>query len=275
MLLTFVPYLWKLSLFSLFSSFQTTLVSGWANVFWLIVVFLIMLLLNRWISIHVKGVGLLISMNDATATWLYFFLFLPGILIHELSHYIVAILLGAKPTNFSLWPQSKQGRVVLGSVEVRRIGPVGHSLVGVAPLVFGSLAVWFIARFLQFDLLGETLTGGNIRRFFWAFSQSFATPDFWLWLYLLFAISNAMLPSPADRIYWAPVLIFFGGIVVLLVVFDWVPVVPEVVQELFFGATAVMIFALTTVVGVDIFFILFILFLESLLSLTTGRKISY
>ena len=264
-----------LSLPGLWPAWQTASASGWANLFWLVIVFLSMLLLTRWITNHVKGVGLLISKSEATATWLYFFLFLPGILIHELSHYIIAILLGARPTNFSLWPQSRQGRVILGSVEVRRIGPIGHSLIGLAPLVFGSLAVWFIARFLQFDLLVEALTNGELRRFLWAAAESLATPDFWLWLYLLFAIANVMLPSPADRIYWMPVLVLVGSIAALLVGFDLLPVVPDLFQDFFFDLTAIMVFALSTVVVVDVFFSLFILLLETLLSLTTGRKMQY
>jgi hypothetical protein len=36
------------------------------------------------------------------------------------------------------------------------------------------------------------------------------TPDFWLWVYLVFAVSNAMLPSAADRQAWGTALIFLG-----------------------------------------------------------------
>jgi hypothetical protein len=251
------------------------LTAAWGNLFWLIIIFLVMLVLNRWITIHIQHVGLLLSGNEAAVTWLYFFLFLPGILIHEVSHYVVAWVLQARPSKLTLWPKAKRGRVVLGSVEVHNTDPVSHSIIGAAPLLLGSIAVWFIARFLQFDLLGEAISAGNTIEFFNAASRSLATPDFWLWIYLLFSISNAMLPSPADRIYWAPILLFLGSVFFLLLGLDRLPDIPLVVQNGFANVISVLVFALTTVVAVNIFFIFFIFVLESLLTLTTGRKVRY
>ena len=249
--------------------------SIWANLFWLVVVFLLMLVLNRWITLHVNGLGLLLSGSQGVATWLYFFLFLPGILIHELSHYLVAVLLRARPGKFTLWPQNRRGRVILGSVEVRTDNPLVHSLIGVAPLVFGSIAVWLIAQFLRFDQLAEATTSGSLDQLFRVLGDILTTPDFWLWLYLLFAIANAMLPSPADRVYWRPVLLFFGGIAVLLVGFGLMPDIPLVFQDIFFNIIALLVFAFTTVVAVDLLFMAIIFGAELILSLVTRRRIQY
>lgn len=249
--------------------------SIWANLFWLVVVFLLMLVLNRWITLHVNGLGLLLSGSQGVATWLYFFLFLPGILIHELSHYLIAILLRARPGKFTLWPQSRRGRVVLGSVEVRTDNPLVHSLIGVAPLVFGSLAVWLIAQFLRFDQLAEAASSGSLEQLFRVLGDILITPDFWLWLYLLFAIANAMMPSPADRLYWRPVLLFFGGIGLLLVGFGLTPDIPPIFEDIFANIIAVLVFALTTVVVVDLLFMAIILAAELILSLVTRRRIQY
>jgi hypothetical protein len=43
-------------------------------------------------------------------------------------------------------------------------------------------------------------------------------PDFWLWAYLIFAISNAMIPSPADREPW----LMAGLFLLLALVVAWV-----------------------------------------------------
>lgn len=255
--------------------FQTATISIWASLFWLVIIFLVMLFLNRWITLHINGVGLIVSNSQLTATWLYFFLFLPGILLHEVSHYVVAWLLRANPSKLTLWPKAKRGRVVLGSVEVRNADPVVHSLIGVAPLVFGSIIVWLIARFLQFDLLAQTFIDGNMERFYRGLFQSLNTPDFWLWLYLLFAISNAMLPSPADRVYWRPVLLFIGVIIVLLVSFDLFPAIPGVLQETLLNIISIFVFAMSTVIVVNLFFITFIFLLELTLGVTTGRRVQY
>lgn len=41
---------------------------------------------------------------------------LPSTILHELAHFIVALLLGGTPTGFSIWPQRQNGRWRLGSV---------------------------------------------------------------------------------------------------------------------------------------------------------------
>jgi hypothetical protein len=259
----------------LISVFQNFIAAAWGNLFWLIIIFLVMLVLNRWITIHIQYVGMLLSGSEVAATWLYFFLFIPGILIHEISHFLVAWVLRARPSKLVLWPTVKRGRVVLGSVQVHNTDPLSHSIIGAAPLLFGSLAVWFLARFLQFDQLGEAITAGNMPELINAAGRSLATPDFWLWIYLLFAISNAMLPSPVDRIYWAPILLFLGSGFVLLLGLDLLPAIPPNIQNGFANIISVLVFALTTVVAVNLFFFFFIFVLESLLTIATGRKVRY
>ena len=123
--------------------------SPWANLFWLIIITLFLLGLHRWIVAHVQGVGLLLSQSKISAMWLYFILFLPGIFVHELSHYVMALVLGVKTGRFSLWPQSKgRGQVVLGSVEVRGVGPVRHSLIGAAPMLSGTIIIIALGHWL-------------------------------------------------------------------------------------------------------------------------------
>ena len=47
--------------------------------------------------------------------------------------------------------------------------------------------------------------------------------DAWLWVYLVFAISNAMMPSASDRESWRLVLIYLGIVFLVLLVLDWLP----------------------------------------------------
>lgn len=245
------------------------------SVFWLIVILLILLLLNRWITAHVQGVGLLLSNNPAVAVWLYFFLFLPGIFLHELSHYLMALILRVNVGKFSLWPQKKGKELVLGSVQVSGVGPLRHSMVGIAPLIFGCFVVLAIGRFLQFDDLGPVLFRGDVTHTLDLISTSIATPDFWLWLYLLFAIANAMMPSAADRVYWLPVTLAFLAIIAVAVAAGLITSVPEAVQN--YGAELVSF--LTAAIGiaviVDIFFVGFIFSVEMILNVTTNRKVQY
>ena len=41
------------------------------------------------------------------------------------------------------------------------------------------------------------------------------TPDFWLWLYLIFTVSNAMMPSRADRKPWLLASLYLGGMLLV------------------------------------------------------------
>jgi hypothetical protein len=41
------------------------------------------------------------------------------------------------------------------------------------------------------------------------------TPDFWLWLYVIFAVSNAMMPSESDRKPWLLAGLYVAGVLLL------------------------------------------------------------
>jgi len=136
--------------------------TGWSVLFWLIVTFLLLHPLNRWISSHVQGVAFLLTGSQSVAMWLFWVLFLPGTLLHEFSHWLVAVLLRVKTSKFSLWPKVKRGgQLQLGSVQVDVADPFRHSLIGLAPLIFGSLAVLIIGQGrLDLGRLGLALSSG-------------------------------------------------------------------------------------------------------------------
>jgi hypothetical protein len=84
-----------------------------------------------------------------------------------------------------------------------------------------------------------------------------------------------MLPSPADRVYWRPVLMFLGAIVLALIGFDLLPDVSPFFQDIFVNLIEIQTFALTTIVIVNFMFVIVILILETLLSAVTGRRVQY
>jgi len=55
--------------------------------------------------------------------------------------------------------------------------------------------------------------------------------DFWLWLYLIFAISNAMLPSESDMTTIRPVLIFLGIAAAAVLIVTGIPSIPPTVVD--------------------------------------------
>ena len=158
------------------------------------------------------------------ALWIFFLVFLPGTLVHELSHWLVAKLLGVPTGRIVIWPQAKRdGTLWLGAIQVGRADPVRNSLIGLAPLISGSLLVAFIGAHLKLEALGSMLVTGRWELVWEALIRSVNLPDFWIWLYLLFAISNRMLPSPADREPWKPVIVFLSLLSLAVISAGWTP----------------------------------------------------
>src|SRR6185295_14666427 len=168
--------------------------NGWSILFWLIISFLLMSPLKRWITAHVQGVAFLLTGSSQVAMWLFWALFLPGTLLHELSHWLTASLLGVKTAHFSLWPQlKKSGELQMGAVQVELSDPFRHSLIGLSPLIFGSIAVLLIVHgWLALGRLAEAFNSGDLEIIGRDILQTLLVPDVWLWFYLIFAISNAM-----------------------------------------------------------------------------------
>jgi hypothetical protein len=58
-----------------------------------------------------------------------------------------------------------------------------------------------------------------------AIQSVIAQPDFWLWFYLVFVVSNTMFPSASDRKAWLPlilVMIIILGLILLIGAGPWI-----------------------------------------------------
>ncbi len=141
----------------------------------------------------------------------YFLLLLPGIVVHEAAHWVTAWVLGLKPGKFTIWPKRRGRMVGLGSVTALRGGPLRDSLVGMAPLIAGTILVagmasaWFGGAELE-----QNLAGGSLARWFEALAAAFRRPDSALWAYGIFVIANGMMPSAPDREPLKPLLVYIA-----------------------------------------------------------------
>ncbi len=237
---------------------------------------LLLYLLQRWITRHVQGIGMLLfDSYDAGMALLWFFL-LPGIIIHELSHWLMARLMNLKTGRFHIWPQLKGKQIILGSVEVQRGNLLLDSLVGLAPFIGGSLCLLAIG-YWTFDAgaLGLAWEGQDWPRFLDLLLGAPAVPDSWIWLYLLVTISNAMMPSPTDRESWRPVLIYLVIVASALLFFGWWPSLPgELTRQLLDGLrTLSYAFGLSLII--DAVFALAVALTELVIGKVRGVKVVY
>lgn len=184
----------------------------WLSLFWLLLTLLPLLAFERWLRQHLFGLGLILSGSLQVAEFIYFLVLLPGVVIHELSHWLAAWLLGVPTGHVSVWPaRQRDGSLRLGYVETGNAGPLREALIGVAPLFSGALLVLLIGeRALGVANLGMALVAGDLASVLRGLAGALQAPDVWLWLYLIFALANAMLPSPSDRRAW-PLAVLAGS----------------------------------------------------------------
>lgn len=80
---------------------------------------------------------------------------LPGTILHEIMHFFVGLLLGARPVSMTLIPHRIDDRWVLGSVSFARITIFNAAPTAFAPLLMIPLAWWLF----QYWMLPAFLTG--------------------------------------------------------------------------------------------------------------------
>lgn len=108
------------------------------------------------------------------------FLFLPGVIMHELAHWLVAEVLFVQTGEIEFLPQIQGDVVKLGSVAIAKTDPVRRLLIGIAPLFCGlSLLV------ILFFIFKPSIT----------WPVSFITIAYGV---ILFEIGNTMFSSKRD-----------------------------------------------------------------------------
>jgi hypothetical protein len=244
---------------------------------WLFASLLPLLALERWIHRHMQGIGLLVTRDADLATIVYSAIFLPGVALHECSHWLMAKLLGVQTARMSLWPsRQSDGTLRLGFVETAKVDFVREALIGVAPLLTGSGVVVLIGYSrLAIGPLGSAIASGDIAQMSVKFLESLRSADAFIWLYLLFAVSNSMMPSASDRRAWLPVTVVLALIGVALYYIGVAPQVVESVGDSVAGAVRVVASAFSITIGVNLVIIPIIWIIENALIRLTGLKINY
>jgi hypothetical protein len=89
-------------------------------------------------------------------------IFLPGTIVHELSHLIIAIIFRVPAGELNIFPSVKDdGSVRAGSVKIARVDPFRQTIVGIAPLIIGLVLVYVISLvfFPSFTFIRNTSYG--------------------------------------------------------------------------------------------------------------------
>ena len=249
-------------------------------IWWVVFAIPVLVLLQRWLHRHIHGLAYLITGRRNWAVLLYAIVLFPGVLLHELSHWIAANLLGVRTGSFSVLPKTKaDGSIQLGYVEYyksSKVGPIRESLIGSAPLITGTAAILLIA-FQVFDVTNLALAAetGDIESLSQAITTLFSTNDFLIWLYLMFAFSNAMMPSTSDRKAWPA----FALIMVIVAAALYILGLQDVMIAGLAGPVATVFgylgLAFSLTIGVDLFVIMAVYIFEWVISRLKGVEVVY
>ncbi len=157
-----------------------------------------LLLLSRVLTRTLSSLLYTVFKKESMTIMLLAILFLPGVIIHELSHFLVATILFVKTGTIEFMPVVRGGVVKLGSVEVAHTDPIRRLLIGIAPIVVGVVLLLATIYYLT--------------------SIQLAMPA-WVQMLLLgiivFELANTMSSSRKDMEGVWPLVIF---VVVLVVV---------------------------------------------------------
>lgn len=114
-------------------------------------------------------------------------IFLPGVIVHELAHFLVAELLRVKTGEIEFVPVLHGNSVKLGSVQIAQTDFIRRFLIGVAPFLAGSGLLFLIAWYAS--------AAFSFQSFFNSAQSIF---KYALIVYGLFVISNTMFSSAKD-----------------------------------------------------------------------------
>lgn len=218
---------------------------------------------------------MLLTRRQDIAIVLFSLLFLPGVFIHEISHYLMARLLGVRTGRLSIVPRPMEdGRLQLGYVETGRTDFVRDALVGVAPLLFGGIFVGYIAlNPLGVPALWNGFASGSFEDVGHGVTILFSKADFWIWFYLAFAVSSTMMPSRSDRRGWLPVGLLTIALLAAGIysgIGSWIYLrAAKVVEQLLL----VMTLILGTSLALHLILLMPLMLLRNILSRITGNKV--
>lgn len=176
---------------------------------------IILFWIKNLINIKIQAVGLLMGISKNKVVFIYSIIFLPGVLLHELSHFLIAAMLGVKTGEITLFPHeigsSRESHIALGSVRIRQTDFFRAVLIGIAPIIFGSISLYFGAR-----LLTEGLTTFDGKMVSLTDLQAWWQLKHGLLVYFLWAIANTIFPSRED-VKALPVMAVVVGLGIVVV----------------------------------------------------------
>lgn len=143
---------------------------------------LLLFFLSQLVSRNLALLLYRLTRSQSVSIHLLSFLFLPGVVIHELSHLLVANILFVQTGEIEFFPKLHGSSLKLGSVEVAQTDPIRRAIIGFAPVLVGTTLL-LLSLFAFSNGFGSTISLG-VR--------------LTVLLFVVFEIGNTMFSSRKD-----------------------------------------------------------------------------
>jgi hypothetical protein len=244
--------------------------------FWFVLMLVPLIYLQRLLHREIQAVFLILTRNAQLTMGIFQFIFLPGVFLHEGSHFLMAKILRVPTGRFSILPKPlPNGKLQLGYVETAKADIVRDSLIGAAPLIIGTLFVALVSIYkLEMRVLWDVLREGQLNLFWMGIHALPNGQDFYLWFYLTFVVSSTMMPSESDRHAWLELVVSVGVLFLIALLIGAGPWMLNNVAPVIsnFLSSVAVIFGLSSVV--HILLVLPTALIHRLLTRLTGMDVA-
>lgn len=142
---------------------------------------LILFLLSRVLTQELSFLLYRLTHSKRFTVYCMAFLFFPGTVIHEMSHFLAASVLFVGTGRIDLLPKMEGDTVKLGSVEIAKTDPARRFFIGAAPFLLGTAIIVSVLFYMEQN-------------------SFFNSPGMiGITAYVLFEIGNTMYSSKKDR----------------------------------------------------------------------------
>jgi hypothetical protein len=166
--------------------------------------FVLLFFLSRKLSRAISYALFRITRNSGIALRLFHFLFLPGVLIHELAHLISAEVMFVKTHGLKLTPERDGDQVTMGTVEINKTDPIRRAIIGFAPVFVGFIIISLSTFYFLSDRSPLNLIASYAVVFL-----------------IVFEIGNTMFSSKKDLEGTAELLLVIGLIIGIMYIFGF------------------------------------------------------
>lgn len=158
------------------------------SIIYLIFSLIVLFFSKRWLTERLSFIIHRLGGSRHTLIVFWSLIFLPGTIIHELSHFFFAILTGARTGKIEIFPEyleedwedENNGKVALGYVQTQKLNPVQGFFVGIAPFLSGIVLMTWLGS--------EIYKNFTTQNYLYLFLEG----------YLFFTIGNSFFPSWSD-----------------------------------------------------------------------------